>query len=36
MVVSLSLLLEGLSMIFCLHYLYGEKVKADIKTVSVI
>ncbi len=31
---NVCLLLEALSIVFCLHYLYGEKFKLDIATVS--
>ncbi len=34
MITNICLLLEILSIVFCLHYLYGEKVTLDIKTVS--
>lgn len=33
---NVCLLLEALSMVFCLHYLYGEKFKLDIATVSYL
>lgn len=33
---NVCLLLEALSFIFCLHYLYGEKIKLDIGTVSYL
>lgn len=33
---NICLLLEALSVIFCLHYLYGEKLKLDIATVSLL
>lgn len=33
---NVCLLLEALSMVFCIHYLYGEKVKLDIATVSYL
>lgn len=36
MVVSLSLLFEILSIILCLHYLYGEKFYFEITTISFI
>lgn len=36
MIDRMSLLLEVLSVIICLHYLYGEKFKLDILTVSLI
>lgn len=34
MITSLCVLFEGLSIIFCLHYLYGEKVRFDKATVG--
>lgn len=36
MITNICLLLEALSILFCLHHLYGEKVKLDIKTVSYL
>lgn len=33
---NVCLLLEALSIVFCLHYLYGEKFKLDIVTVSYL
>lgn len=36
MVVSLYILLEMLAIIFCLHFLYGERVKGDIITISFV
>lgn len=36
MVLGLSLLFEALAVVFCLHYLYGEKIYFDIKTVGFI
>lgn len=36
MITNICLLLEVLSIVFCLHYLYGEKVVLDIKTVSFL
>lgn len=36
MITNICLLLEILSIVFCLHYLYGEKVVFDIKTVSFL
>lgn len=36
MITNICLLLEILSIVFCLHYLYGEKVVLDIKTVSYL
>ncbi len=36
MVVSLYLLFEVLSTVFCLHYLYDEKIRIDVKTVGLI
>lgn len=36
MVVSLYLLFEVLAVVVCLHYLYGEKFRFDIVTVSII
>lgn len=36
MIDSLCILFEGLSIIFCLHYLYGEKVRFDKMTVGII
>lgn len=36
MITNICLLLEILSIVFCLHYLYGEKVTLDIKTVSFL
>lgn len=36
MVVSLCLIFEILSAIFCLHYLYDEKVRADIWTIGLV
>lgn len=36
MVVNLYLLFEVLSVVVCLHYLYGEKFRFDIVTVSLI
>lgn len=36
MITNICLLFEILSIVFCLHYLYGEKVTLDIKTVSFL
>jgi len=36
MVVSLYLLFEILSVIFCLHYLYGEKVRFDVISIALV
>ena len=36
MIVSLYILLEVLTVVYFLHYLYGEKVKPDILTIGVI
>ncbi len=36
MITNICLLLEIFSIVFCLHYLYGEKVILDIKTVSFL
>ncbi len=36
MITNICLLLEILSIVFCLHHLYGEKVTLDIKTVSFL
>lgn len=36
MITNICLLIEILSIVFCLHYLYGEKVVLDIKTVSYL
>ncbi len=36
MITNICLLLEIFSIVFCLHYLYGEKVTLDIKTVSFL
>lgn len=36
MVVSLYLLFEILAVIFCLHYLYGEKVRFDIAAIVLV
>lgn len=36
MITNICLLLEIFSIVFCLHYLYGEKVTLDIKTVSYL
>ena len=33
---NVCLLLEALSMVFCLYYLYGEKFKLDIVTISYL
>lgn len=33
---NVCLLLEALSVVFCLHYLYGEKFKLDISTISFL
>lgn len=33
---NVCLLLEALSIVFCLHYLYGEKFKLDIATISFL
>ena len=33
---NVCLLLEALSIVFCLHYLYGEKFKLDIATISYL
>lgn len=35
-VVNLYLLLEALSIVFCIHYLYGEKVRLDMTTIGFI
>lgn len=36
MITNICLLLEALSIVFCLHCLYGEKFKLDIKTTSFL
>lgn len=36
MITNICLLLEALSIALCLHYLYGEKFKPDIKTLSYL
>ncbi len=36
MIVSLYVLLEALAIVVCLHYLYGEKIRADFKTIAFI
>ena len=36
MVTNICLLLEALSIVFCLHCLYGEKFKLDIETTSFL
>lgn len=36
MITNICLLLEALSIALCLHYLYGEKFKLDIKTLSYL
>ena len=36
MVTNICLLLEALSVVFCIHYLYGEKFKLDIETTSFL
>ncbi len=36
MVANICLLLEALSVVFCLYYLYGEKFKLDIETTSFL
>lgn len=36
MITNICLLFEILSIVFCLHHLYGEKVTLDIKTVSFL
>lgn len=36
MIKNICLLFEILSVVFCLHHLYGEKVKLDIETVSYL
>lgn len=36
MITNICLLLEVLSIVFCLHHLYGEKVKLDIETISYL
>ena len=36
MITNICLLLEALSIVFCLHCLYGEKVKLDIETTSFL
>lgn len=36
MITNICLLLEALTVVFCLHYLYGEKVKLDIETTSFL
>lgn len=35
-VTNICLLLEALSIVICLHHLYGEKFKLDIKTISFL
>lgn len=36
MIQRICLVLEALSIVICLHYLYGEKFKLDIKTTSFL
>lgn len=36
MVTNICLLLEALSIVICLHHLYGEKFKLDIETISFL
>ena len=36
MITNICLLLEALSILLCLHYLYGEKFRLDIVTVSFL
>lgn len=36
MIGNICLLLEGLSMVICLHYLYGEKFKLGIINASYL
>ncbi len=36
MITNICLLLEELSVLLCIHYLYGEKFKLDIKTTSYL
>ena len=36
MITNICLLLEALSIYICLHYLYGEKFKLNIETVSCL
>lgn len=36
MITNICLLLEALSILLCLHYLYGEKFRLDIETVSFL
>lgn len=36
MITNICLLLEALSVVLCVHYLYGEKFKLDIATVSYL
>ena len=36
MITNIGLLVEGLSMIICLHYLYGEKFKLNIVNTSYL
>lgn len=36
MITNICLLLEALTIVFCLHYLYGEKFKLDIYTTSFL
>lgn len=36
MITNICLLLEALSIVFCLHNLYGDKVNLDIETVSYL
>ena len=36
MINRICLLLEALSIVICLHHLYGEKFKLDIKTVGFL
>lgn len=36
MVVSLYVLLEMIAIVFCLHFLYGERIRCDIVTISFI
>lgn len=36
MITNICLLLEALSIVICLHHLYGEKLKLDIATVSLL
>lgn len=36
MITNVCLLLEALSIVVCLHHLYGEKFRLDIATVSLL